>query len=341
MRYRCEDLRQRCSTVKSAICCSFLERDIPMKNFRRALLAFAAAAVTVVPAFAQADYPNKPIKIIVPYPAGGLSDFQVRAISEPLGKLLGQPIIVDNRPGASAGIGTQAAAASPPDGYTLVFVNNGFVITPLVNKRAGYDPMKDFVPVSVVSTSPMVLVVNESVPAKDVRGFIDYAKAQPDGLDYGSAGNASFGHMATAMFSQATGVKMNHVLQGRGADEPGAAHRRGEGADHDAVALDHGGGQGGQAEVAGGRVGQARTSDAGRQADIGHRARLHGRSLVRPLRTQGHAAGGRLQTQCRAGASVGDARDQGKVRRVGATAESSSPAAYAGWFATSPPAGPT
>src|SRR5688572_18912744 len=96
-------------------------RDMTMKSTRRALLAFAAVAIAAVPAFAQADFPNKPIKIIVPYPAGGLSDFQVRAISEPLGKLLGQPIIVDNRPGASAGIGTQAAAASPADGYTLVF----------------------------------------------------------------------------------------------------------------------------------------------------------------------------------------------------------------------------
>jgi tripartite-type tricarboxylate transporter receptor subunit TctC len=182
-----------------------------MNCFRRALLAFAAAALAVGPALAQADFPSKPIKIIVPYPAGGLSDFQVRAISEPLGKLLGQPIIVDNRPGASAGIGTQAAAASAPDGYTLVFVNNGFVITPLVNKQANYDPVKDFAPISVVSTSPMVLVVNEAVPAKDVRSFIDYAKVQPGGLDYGSAGTASFGHMATAMFSQQTGLKMNHV----------------------------------------------------------------------------------------------------------------------------------
>jgi len=175
------------------------------------LAVAATAAIAAAPAFAQPDFPNKPIKIIVPYPAGGLSDFQVRAISEPLSKLLGQPIIVDNRPGASAGIGTQAAAVSPPDGYTMVFVNNGFVITPLVNQGAGYDPVNDFAPVSVVSTSPMVLVVNASVPATDVRSFIDYAKAQPAGLEYGSAGTASFGHMATALFSQATGLNMVHI----------------------------------------------------------------------------------------------------------------------------------
>jgi tripartite-type tricarboxylate transporter receptor subunit TctC len=186
-----------------------------MKATRRALLALAtaaAAATLAAPAaFAQADFPNKPIKIVVPYPAGGLSDFQVRAIAEPLGKLLGQSVIVDNRPGASAGIGTQMVAMAPADGYTLVFVNNGFVITPLVNKSAGYDPVKDFAPVSVVSTSPMVLVVNSSVPATDVRSFIDYAKSQPAGVEYGSAGTASFGHMATALFSQATGLKMTHI----------------------------------------------------------------------------------------------------------------------------------
>jgi tripartite-type tricarboxylate transporter receptor subunit TctC len=183
-----------------------------MKSIRRALLAFATAAVLApVVAIAQSDFPNKPIKIIVPYPAGGLSDFQVRAISQPLSKLLGQPIIVDNRPGASAGIGTQMVAMAPPDGYTLVFVNNGLVITPLLNKSAGYDPVKDFEPVSVVSTSPMVLVVNSSVPAIDVRSFIEYAKAQPTGIEYGSAGTASFGHMATALFAQATGLNMTQI----------------------------------------------------------------------------------------------------------------------------------
>ena len=183
----------------------------PMQFMRRTVLAFAACALAAGMALAQGAYPNKPIKIIVPYPAGGLSDFQVRAMTEPLGKLLGQPIIVDNKPGASAAIGTQAAATAPGDGYTLVFVNNGLVITPHLNKQAGYDAIKDLVPVSIVTTSPMVLVVNNAVPATDVKEFIAYAKAQPKGIEYGSAGMASFGHMATELFSQQTGLNMVHV----------------------------------------------------------------------------------------------------------------------------------
>jgi tripartite-type tricarboxylate transporter receptor subunit TctC len=162
-------------------------------------------------AFAQGAFPNKPIRIIVPYPAGGLSDFQVRTMSEPLAKLLGQPIIVDNRSGAAGTIGTQAAVSSPGDGYTMVFVNNGLVITPHLNKAVTYDPLKDLVPVTVVTTSPMVLVVNPSVPANDTREFIAYVKSQPKGVEYGSAGNASFGHMAVVQFAQTTGLNMVHV----------------------------------------------------------------------------------------------------------------------------------
>ena len=183
-----------------------------MKFTRRAAVALAGAALAASSAFAQANFPNKPITIVVPYPAGGLSDFQVRSITEPLGKLLGQPVIVENKSGASAGIGTQYVGNSPPDGYTLVFVNNGFVISPQLNKQqAGYDPIKGFTAVSLVSTSPMVMVTNPEVPAKNVREFIDYVKAQPNGIEYGSAGTASFGHMATTLFSMETGLKMLHI----------------------------------------------------------------------------------------------------------------------------------
>ena len=182
-----------------------------MQFIRRFMPAFAACVLVAGGAFAQGSYPNKLIKIIVPYPAGGLSDFQVRAMAEPLGKLLGQPIVVDNKPGASAAIGTQATAAAPGDGYTLVFVNNGLVITPILNKQAGYDAIKDLAPISVVTTSPMVLVVNNDVPAKDMKEFIAYVKSQPKGIEYGTAGTASFGHMATELFSQSTGIKMVHI----------------------------------------------------------------------------------------------------------------------------------
>ena len=181
-----------------------------MQFIRRTALALAAYALAGA-VLAQGSYPNKPIRIIVPYPAGGLSDFQVRTLADPMARLLGQPIIVENKPGASAAIGTQAAATAPADGYTLVFVNNGVVITPYLYKQAGYDPIKDLSPISVVTTSPMVLVVNPSVPANDVREFISYVKSQPKGIEYGSAGTASFGHMATALFAQATGLEMVHV----------------------------------------------------------------------------------------------------------------------------------
>lgn len=178
---------------------------------KRTCFSIFAALFACSAAFAQGSYPNKPIKIIVPYPAGGLSDFQVRSMAEPLGKLMGQPILVENKSGASGAIGTQAAAASPGDGYTLVFVNNGLVITPHLNKQAGYDPIKDLTPISVVTTSPMVMVVNPSIPVNDVREFIRYVKSQQSGVEYGSAGTASFGHMATALFSQATGLNMVHI----------------------------------------------------------------------------------------------------------------------------------
>ncbi|HTH80804.1 MAG TPA: tripartite tricarboxylate transporter substrate binding protein [Ramlibacter sp.] len=175
-----------------------------------AVLAFAAGFAGE--ALAQSPrWPERPIKIIVPYPAGGLSDFQVRAISDSMAKSLGQPVIIDNKPGASASIGTVATATAPADGYTMVFVNNGFAITPHLIKKTGYDPVKDFAPVSLVSTSPMVLVVNNSVPAKTVPEFIEWAKKQPGGVEYGTAGTASFGHMATEQFGQAAGVKLVQV----------------------------------------------------------------------------------------------------------------------------------
>jgi tripartite-type tricarboxylate transporter receptor subunit TctC len=185
-----------------------------MHLMRRALFAFAAAVFALGAAggaWAQSRWPERPIRIIVPYPAGGLSDFQVRAITESMSKSLGQPVIIDNKPGASAAIGTIATATAPPDGYTLVFVNNGFAITPHVIKQTGYDPVKDFAPVSLVSTSPMVLVVNNAVPARTVPEFIAWAKRQPGGVEYGTAGTASFGHMATEQFAQATGLKLVQV----------------------------------------------------------------------------------------------------------------------------------
>jgi len=185
-----------------------------MTNHLRALIAGFAASMALACSLAQAQqpaFPNKPVRIVVPYAAGGLSDVQVRAMAEPLGKLLGQPVVVDNKPGASGAIGTQAVATAAPDGHTLVFANNGFVMTPHLNRNAGYDALRDFTPVSRVSSTPMVLLVNNDVPASTMTEFIDYIRYQRAPVEYGSVGTASFGHMSMALLAQAASMKMVHV----------------------------------------------------------------------------------------------------------------------------------
>lgn len=159
---------------------------------------------------AQAPFPNKPVRIVVPYPAGGTSDIQVRAMQEPLQRLLGQPVIIDNKPGASGSLAAQLVANSPPDGHTLLFPNNALVITPHLNKDAGY-ALKDFAPVAMVSVSPMVLVVNPALPVNNVAELVALARREPGRIEYASAGTASFGHLATEMLSRTAGIKMLHV----------------------------------------------------------------------------------------------------------------------------------
>jgi tripartite-type tricarboxylate transporter receptor subunit TctC len=180
-----------------------------MKIMKSALI-LALTGLATCGANAQNAFPSRPITIVVPYPAGGTSDAQVRMIQEPLGRLLGQPIIVDNKPGASGGVAAGAVAHSKADGYTLLYPNNGILIAPLLNKTP-YDPLKDFKPVSTVTSVPMVLVTNKNVPATNVEEFLQYAKKQPDGLMYASAGTASYGHLATVRLAQMAGIKVNHI----------------------------------------------------------------------------------------------------------------------------------
>ena len=175
-----------------------------------ALLA-AACASLCIDAQAQA-FPSKPIHIVVPYPAGGTTDLMARVLQEPMQKTLGQPVIVDNKPGAAGAIGAREVARSPADGYTLLFSNNGpSSTTPLLVKDAGYDGLRDFAPVSLVSTAPLFVVVNAAVPANDLKGFIDYARSQPNGLEYASAGIGSLGHLASELFARMAGIKMIHI----------------------------------------------------------------------------------------------------------------------------------
>jgi tripartite-type tricarboxylate transporter receptor subunit TctC len=179
---------------------------------RRTGLAALAVSLGLLPGAALAQFPDKPIRLVVPYAPGGTTDIMARTLQEPLSKVLGQPVIVDNKAGAAGAIGTAQVAQAAPDGYTLVFGNNGpAAIVPLIQKDVGYDPIKNFAPVSLVSIAPMTLVVHPSVPASTVKELIAYAKAQPNGLEYGTAGAGSFGHLATELFGKQAGIKLIHV----------------------------------------------------------------------------------------------------------------------------------
>jgi tripartite-type tricarboxylate transporter receptor subunit TctC len=162
-------------------------------------------------AVAQDAFPSRPITIVVPYPAGGTSDAQVRMFQEALGKQLGQAIVVENKPGASGAIAAQHVARARPDGYTLLYPNNGVVIAPLLNEKAGYDALKDFKPVTTTTAVPMVLVTNKSLPVKDAASFLDFARKQPKGVMYASAGTASYGHLASARLAAMANIVVEHV----------------------------------------------------------------------------------------------------------------------------------
>jgi tripartite-type tricarboxylate transporter receptor subunit TctC len=185
-------------------------RRIDVKVFR--VLAFLFSVVTFATPAAADNFPSRPIRLIVPYPAGGSTDIMARALQEPMAKILGQPIIIDNRGGAAGTTGSNEAARSDADGYTLLFANNGPIsIAPLLQKGVNFDPLKSFAPVSLVSTAPLVLVASEKVPVNDVSGLIAYAKAQSKPMLYASAGPGSLGHLSTERFLNQAGLQMVHV----------------------------------------------------------------------------------------------------------------------------------
>lgn len=175
-------------------------------------LVGAAALSTLPYGLAQAqDFPSKPIRLVVPFAAGGTGDVLCRTLQEPLQRLLGQPIILENRIGASGSVGTQHVKNSAPDGYTLLQVGNSTVTTALMQKSAGYDAIKDLAPVANVATTPMVFLLNPSVPAKSLAELIAYAKPKPGALEYASAGRGSLGHLTTELFNQMAGLQMVYV----------------------------------------------------------------------------------------------------------------------------------
>ena len=180
----------------------------------RVFLITSLALTLLVPslAFAQTGpYPNRPIKFIVPITPGGSNDVMARVVAQKLTDLWGQPVVVENRPGAGMNLGADAVAKSAPDGYTwLLGANNIFVTNPHMCKMP-FDVFKDFTPVTQVATVPFVLVVHPSVPAKNVAELVDYAKRNPGKLNYGSSGNGSPQHLAAEMLNHGAGIQTQHV----------------------------------------------------------------------------------------------------------------------------------
>jgi tripartite-type tricarboxylate transporter receptor subunit TctC len=174
------------------------------------LLGAIGLALSLPAAVAQ-QYPAKPIRIVVPFPAGGTSDILSRAVGQKLTEEWKQQVIVDNRPGASANIGADIVVKSPPDGYTLLCASTIHTINPALYSKLGYDPVRDFTPITLIAATSQVLAVHPSVPVKTVKEFIAYAKKRPGELNYSSAGNGSQPHLTAEIFKSRTGINIVHV----------------------------------------------------------------------------------------------------------------------------------
>lgn len=180
------------------------------KTAVRWMAALVSAAFLSGAALAQ--YPNKSIKMIVPYPPGGPTDVQARVIAQKLGDQLGQSVVIENRGGAGGMLGSKVVAQAAPDGYTLLMGASGpQALGPLMAKEPPYDPVKDFTALSLVSYSPLMLVLHPKVQAKSVQELIALAKQKPGGLNYGSFGNGTMAHLAGELFNSMAGVKVTHV----------------------------------------------------------------------------------------------------------------------------------
>jgi len=186
-------------------------------SFRNALLVIALAFGAQL-SMAQ-TFPDRPITLVVPNPPGGLVDTSARLLSEPLSRVIGQPVIVDNKPGASGNTAYQYVAKAKPDGYTLLISYSGYHVgNPALMDKLPWDPIKDFSPVALLTVSTNVIAVHPSVPVNNLKEFIAYAKANPGKLNYASQGNGSVSHIGTEIFKQTTGVDMVHVpYKGSGA----------------------------------------------------------------------------------------------------------------------------
>ncbi len=177
----------------------------------RRSFVLAATSCLALPASAQA-WPSRPIRLVVPFPPGSSPDLIARVVAEPLGPALGTSIVIDNRPGAGGNLGTGVVAKAEPDGHTLLFTIQGPLVTaPLLSKNLGYDPMRELAPVTLVATSPNVLVVDPKLEAPTLADFVRVAKQKRGQLNYGSVGNGSASHLAMELFKTRAGVELVHV----------------------------------------------------------------------------------------------------------------------------------
>lgn len=195
---------------------------IVFKLFLAAGILFASIAAYAAQNTAG-DYPNRPIRIIVTFPPGGPTDIIARVVGQKLAEAWGQPVVIDNRSGAGGNIGTDLAAKSAPDGYTLLLSNFGpMAISPFVYAKLPYDPVKDLTPITLAATAWFFVVTNPSSPLTSIKELIAQAKANPDKITFSSSGNASPSHLAGALFQSSAGVKLTHVPYKGGAPAVGA-----------------------------------------------------------------------------------------------------------------------
>lgn len=179
---------------------------------RRVVIALTVLSAAVAHTPVRADENTKPIRLIVPFAVGGSTDLMARAVAASLSTVLGQPVVVDNRVGATGAVAGSMVSRAEPDGTTLLFTNvSATAIAPALSKNAPDDPLKDITPIGLVARSPMVLVAIPSTGVKDVQGLIGLAKSSPGKIEYATAGIGSFGHLGTEMFSESAGVRLLHV----------------------------------------------------------------------------------------------------------------------------------
>ena len=183
-----------------------------MPVFSRPATLIAIALAALVPAAALAQtWPAKPVRMIVPFPPGGNTDIIARIVAPRMGENLGQQIIIDNRGGAGSTIGTELAARSPADGYTLLMVSAAHVINPAMVKKLPYDSIRDFAPITMVADVPTAFVVHPSLPVKTVKEFIALAKARPGQINYSTSGRGTVGHLSAELLASMTKIKLEHV----------------------------------------------------------------------------------------------------------------------------------